>query len=381
MIYLDHNATTPVLDGVREAILPWLGARCGNPSSAHPLGEEAADALRAARGHVARLAGADPRAIVFTSGGTEATATALRSAVQAAGARRTIVTSTVEHSATLEPLEELEAQGWTIVRVAVDGEGRLDRAALDAALDERVALVSLQTANNETGVLFDLDGIGPACRRAGARLHVDAVQSLGKAPIDLRGLDVDYASLSAHKLHGPKGCGALYVRAGAPFAALLVGGPQENRRRAGTENVPGIVGFGRAAELAADALRSDAAARMARLRDAFERTVLEHVPDVRVHGARAPRLPNTTNLAFGGLDAEALLLQLGAVGVCASAGSACHAQARRPSHVLLAMGCSAAEAAGSLRFSLGRTTRAEEIEEAAGRVAEAAAALRGLVSG
>jgi cysteine desulfurase len=380
VIYLDHNATTPVLPAVRDAMLPWLGERCGNPSSAHPLGEEAADAVRAARGHVARLVGASPREIVFTSGGTEATNCALRAALRALPARAAVVTSAVEHSATLEPLAELEQQGVRVVRVPVDGEGRLDRAALEGAIDERVALVSLQTANNETGVLFDLAGVAARCRTAGALLHLDAVQCAGKVALDLRALGADYASLSAHKLHGPKGAGALFVRAGAPFAPLLRGGPQEDGRRAGTENVPGLAGFGRAAELAHEALRAGWAARCAELRDRLERNLLERLAGVRVHGASAPRLPNTTNLAFAGLDAEALLAHLGAAGLCASAGSACHAQARRPSHVLVAMGCSPAEASGSLRLSLGRTTTGAEVDAAADLVVEAVEALRGLLS-
>jgi cysteine desulfurase len=378
LLDLDHNATTPVLPEVRDAMLPWLGERWGNPSSAHPAGEAARDLVQTARNDVARLVGASAREITFTSGGTEATNTAIRAALQAHPGRRTVVTSTVEHSATLEPLEDLERGGLRVVRVGVDGEGRLDRAALERTLapGSDVALVSLQTANNETGALFDLEGVAARCRAAGAAFHVDAVQSAGKVPLDLRAIGADFASLSAHKIHGPKGVGALYVRDGAAFEPLLRGGPQEGRRRAGTENVPGIAGFARAAVLARAALADGSLERVRALRDRFESGLTGRVAGTRVHAAAAPRLPNTSNVGFEDLDAESLLSALGAAGLCASAGSACHAQARKPSHVLVAMGLSPAEASGSARFSLGRTTTADEIERALDIVVEAVEALR-----
>ncbi len=380
LLDLDHNATTPVLPEVLAAMLPWLGERWGNPSSAHPAGEAARDLVQAARSDVARLVGANAREITFTSGGTEATNTAIRAALAARPGRRTVVTSTVEHSATLEPLEELERGGLRVVRVGVDGEGRLDRAALERELEPAagagVALVTLQTANNETGALFDLDGVAARCRAIGAAFHVDAVQSAGKVPLDLRALGADFASLSAHKIHGPKGVGALFSRDGAAFEPLLRGGPQEGRRRAGTENVPGIAGFARAAVLARAALAEGALDRVRGLRDRFECALTERVSGARVHAAAAPRLPNTSNVGFEGLDAESLLAALSAAGLCASAGSACHAQARRPSHVLVAMGFSPAEASGSARFSLGRTTTADEIDRALDIVVEAVEALR-----
>ncbi|MCY2961277.1 MAG: cysteine desulfurase family protein [Planctomycetota bacterium] len=377
-LYLDHNATTPVLREVLEAMLPWLGARAGNPSSAHPAGEEARDLVESARSEVARLVGARAKEITFTSGGTEATNTALRAALAARADRRAIVTSAVEHSATLEPLAELERLGYRVVRVGVDGEGRLDRDALFAAIDQHVALVTLQTANNETGALFDLTGVAAACRAAGAILHVDAVQSLGKVPLDLRAIGADFASLSSHKLHGPKGVGALYAADGREFEPLLRGGPQESRRRAGTENVPGIAGFARAAAMARTALASGDLERVRELRDRFESALAGAIPGVVVHAHGAPRLPNTANVAFPGLDAEELLGALGAQGLCASAGSACHAAARQPSHVLVAMALPEAQVRSALRFSLGRTTTAEEIERALEVVVESAAALRGL---
>lgn len=378
ILYLDHNATTPVIPEVLAAMLPWLGAQAGNPSSAHPAGEAARDLVESARAEVARLVGARPAEITFTSGGTESTNTAIRSALGARPDRRVVVASAVEHSATLEPLAEFERAGWSVVRVGVDREGRLDREALHAAIDPQVALVTLQTANNETGAILDLEGVADACRAAGALLHLDAVQSAGKVPLDLRATNADFASLSAHKLHGPKGVGALYAREGRAFEPLLRGGPQEGRRRAGTENVPGIAGFARAAAAARAALAEGELARVAALRDRFEAGLAAAIPGTRIHAAGGPRLPNTSNVAFPGLDAEELLGALGAQGLCASAGSACHAAARRPSHVLVAMGLPEEDLRGALRFSLGRTTTADEVERALAIVAESAAALRGL---
>lgn len=381
-LYLDHNATTPVLPEVLAAMLPWLAGHPGNPSSAHPAGEEARDAVERARAAVARLVGARPAEITFTSGGTEATNTALHAALAARPGRRTVLTSAVEHSATLEPLAELEQAGLRVVRAGVDGEGRLDRARILAELagaaGAQVALVTLQTANNETGARTDpadLTNLVEAARAAGALVHLDAVQSLGKHPLDLGRLGADYASLSAHKVHGPKGTGALHVRAGAPFHPLLRGGPQEGRRRPGTENLPGIVGFGRAAELAQAALAAGAEEQVRALRDRFEAALARAIPDLAVHARGALRLANTSNLALPGVDAEELLAALGATGLCASAGSACHATARRPSHVLAAMGLPDRQLRSALRFSLARTTTADEIDRAAERVRECAAAL------
>ncbi len=377
---LDLNATTPVLPEVLAAMLPWLGARSGNPSSSHPAGEAARDQVESARADVARLVGARAKEITFTSGGTEATNTAIRAALAALPARRVVVTSAVEHAATLEPLAELETSGVRVVRVGVDGEGRLDRealfAAIDGTIDQTVALVTLQSANNETGALADLAGVADACRAVGAIFHVDAVQSLGKVPLDLRALGADFASLSAHKVHGPKGVGALFARDARAFEPLLRGGPQEGRRRAGTENVPGIAGFGRAAESAREALAHGDLERVRELRDRFEAALAEHVPEVVVHARGGPRLPNTANVAFPGLDAEEILGALGAEGLCASAGSACQAAARKPSHVLVAMGLPEAQIRGALRFSLGRTTTADEVERAIAIVAATTSALR-----
>jgi cysteine desulfurase len=289
------------------------------------------------------------------------------------------VTSTVEHSAVLTPIADLQAQGRRVVRIGVDGEGQLDRDALDAALsdEDAPALVALMLANNETGVVTDLDGVGERCRAAGALFFVDAVQAAGKMPLDVAALDADYVAISAHKIHGPKGSGALWVREGVDCPPLLRGGSQERAVRPGTENVPGIVGFGRAAELAhAFARDAQACARVAGLRDALERGILAHVEGSSANGAGSRRVPNTTNISFAGLEAEALLGLFSSQGLFASAGSACHAQARKPSHVLLAMGLDADRAASCVRFSISRDTSAQEVGAALGLVIESAAALR-----
>jgi len=380
-LYFDNNATTAAATEVVAAMLPWFNERFGNPSSAHALGEDAADALRAARASVARLVGARaPSEIVFTSGGTESIHRAIRAALALHPGRRTIVASATEHSAVLEPLEALELPengGFSSVRVRVDGEGRIDRAELERALTDDVALLTLMVANNETGVVTDLDGVARACSAQAIPFHVDAVQAVGKIPFDVAAIGADLASFSAHKIHGPKGVGALFVRDGFAYRNSFGGGPQEGQRRPGTENVPAIVGFGRAATLARAFVADRAAcAALAARRDRFERELALRIGAIRVHGVRAPRLPNTTNLAFDGVDAEFLLALLSTAGMFVSAGSACHARARQPSHVLMAMGCSLAEASSSLRFSLARTTTDAEVDEALELVAQAVLALR-----
>lgn len=383
-VYLDSNATTRVAQEVLDAMLPWFRERWGNPSSLHPPGEEAADALRVARGEVARLVGGAAGEIVFNSGASESIATAFESARRRGGERTRFVTSTVEHSAAAAQLERCAELGLETLRVGVDEEGRLDREALFAAIDERTALVSLLVANNETGVLTDLTGVGAACRAAGAWLHLDAVQAPGKVPLDVGALAADLLSLSAHKFHGPKGVGVLWARRDVPTAALVLGGPQEHDARAGTENVPGIVGTGVAASLAREhAADPGARAALAALRDRLEAGILARVPGARVQGAGAPRVPNTSCIGFATdgeeeLEATTLLALLGAAGVDVSAGSACHADRSAPSPVLLAMGRDETEAAGSLRFSLSRETSGADIERAIDAVVEAVETLRAL---
>ena len=375
-IYFDNNATTRVDPLVLEAMLPYLGESYGNPSSHCQLGKEAAGAIERAREQVAALLGCEPREIVFTSGGTESIHTALASALQCNPGRRHIVTTAVEHSAMLKPLEALEKQGYEITRLGVDALGRLDMIDFEHKIRPDTALVSVMAANNETGALFPLQELAATTRSKGVFFHTDAVQAAGKVPLRVAETGLSFMSVSSHKIHGPKGVGALYVNRRTAFHPLLLGGAQESGRRAGTENVAGIVGLGKAAELALQALETGMPQVQA-LRDAFENGALERIPGVQVNGNRAARLPNTSSLAFEGVEAESALLLLDRAGVCASAGSACLSGSLTPSHVLLAMGYSDARARGTLRFSFSRFNTAEEIEKALEILLGVIAKLRG----
>lgn len=380
-VYLDNNATSALAPEVLEAMLPWLRERCGNPSSLHRAGTTAADAVARARRSVARLIGArSPREIVFTSGGSEADVAALRSALRLGPARRgarRVVGTRIEHAAVLETLRALEREGFELALADCDDQGRIDVEHFERLLDEApCALSTAMWANNETGVVQDVARLGTAARARGVPFHVDAVQAVGKLVVEVSALAIDTLALSAHKLHGPKGVGALYVRRGVEFAPLITGGPQEGERRAGTENVPGLVGLGRAAELALE--RLPRAQEIARLRDRLESGLCAALDGVRVHGAAAERLPNTTNLAFGGLSGEALVTLLSELGVCASTGSACASGKQAASHVLLAMGCDLAETSSSLRLSLGYDSTAEDVEAALERIPGAVRRLRAL---
>jgi len=362
LLYLDHNATTPIAPEVRAAMMPWLENEFGNPSSVYSPGRRAADALNSARKHVATLVGARPSEIVFNSCGTEATNTAILSALAIDPDKRHIITSTVEHSATIKLCEYLATRGYEITWLPVDEKGRLDPLLLDEAVTPDTAVVSLLWANNETGVLFPVEEIAAITTRRRVPLHLDAVQAAGKVPIDFASLGVQYASLSAHKLYAPKGVGALYVRHGARYTPLLRGS-QEEGKRGGTQNVASIVAFGKAAELARKHLLL-VADRVRELRDRFERNLLTVLPEVRINGSDEMRLPNTSNLTFGGIDAETALLLFDKEGLCCSAGSACTSGSINPSHVLTAMGVSRDEARASLRFSFGRNTSDDEIDRA-----------------
>ncbi len=361
LLYLDHNATTPIDPLVCEAMLPWLRNEFGNPSSVYGLGRRAAAALATARDQVAALVGAQPQEILFNSCGTEATNTAILSALAIDPDKRHIITSAVEHSATIKLCEYLATRGYEITWLPVNREGLLDLAKLEASITADTAVVSLLWANNETGVLFPVEEIAAITKRKKVPLHLDAVQAAGKVPINLESLGAQYVSLSAHKLYAPKGVGALYVNRRARYTPLLRGS-QEEARRGGTQNVASIVAFGKAAELALAAL-STAPERIAKLRDRFEQTLLT-LDKVHRNGAEEPRLPNTSNLAFSGIDAESALLLFDQEGLCCSAGSACSSGSINPSHVLTAMGSSREEARASLRFSLGRTTTEAEIDRA-----------------
>ena len=347
-VYLDNNATTRLAPDALQAMLPFLTQDFGNPSSMHAMGRAPARALIGARRAVQSLIGAaDDAEIVFTSGGTEANLTAIRSALAADPSRREIVTSAVEHPAVLALCDHLErAEGVTVHRIPVDTEGRLELDAFRAALSDRVALVTLMWANNETGTVFPVEGLAELAHGVGALFHTDAVQAAGKLPIAVKGTDIDMLSVSAHKLHGPKGVGALYLRKGVPFQPLLRGGKQERGRRAGTENIAGIVGFGRAAELAP----AVDLAHIARLRDRLEAGIIAAVPKVRVLGDLRDRLANTSCLAFDFAEGEAILMRLDRAGIAVSTGAACSSGAIEPSHVMRAMKVPFTAAHGAIRF-------------------------------
>ena len=362
LLYLDHNATTPILPEVRDAMLPWLENEFGNPSSVYSLGRRASAALTAAREQVAALVGAQPSEIIFNSCGTEATNTAILSALAIDPDKRHIITSTVEHSATIKLCEHLATRGYEITWLPVDKDGLLDPAKLEAAITSETAVVSLLWANNETGVIFPVEEIAAITARKKVPLHLDAVQAAGKVPINLAELGTQYVSLSAHKLCAPKGVGALYVNRRARYTPLLRGS-QEESKRGGTQNVASIVAFGKASELALKSLPTHPE-RIRALRDRFEQTLINTVEGVRRNGADEPRLPNTSNLTFTAIEAETALLLFDKEGLCCSAGSACSSGSINPSHVLTAMGVTRDEARASLRFSLGRTTTEADIDRA-----------------
>ena len=362
LLYLDHNATTPIDPEVRSSMLPWLENEFGNPSSVYSLGRRASAALAKAREQVASLVGALPSEIIFNSCGTEATNSAILSALAIDPDKRHIITSAVEHSATIKLCEYLATRGYEITWLPVDKDGLLDPDKLETSITSETAIVSLLWANNETGVLFPVEEIASITTRKKVPLHLDAVQAAGKVPINLEELGVQYVSLSAHKLYAPKGVGALYVNRRARYTPLLRGS-QEESKRGGTQNVASIVAFGKAAELAQSHLLT-AAQRIAKLRDRFEETILSTVDGARRNGTDEPRLPNTSNLTFAGIDAETALLLFDQEGLCCSAGSACSSGSINPSHVLTAMGVLRDEARASLRFSLGRTTTDSEVDRA-----------------
>ncbi len=362
-IYLDNNATTRVYPEVVDAMLPFFTEQFGNASSIHAFGEEVGGALRKARKSLQALIGAQyDHEIIFTSGGTESNNTAIRSALALNPERTELITSTVEHPAVLSLADWLEKhEGVTVHRIPVDGQGRLDIDAYRDALSEKTALVSFMWANNETGTIFPVDGLAELAHDAGALFHTDAVQAVGKVPMDLKSTDIDMLSLSSHKLHGPKGLGALYLKKGVRFRPLQRGGHQERGRRAGTENAPAIVGLGRAADMALATLQSDMT-RIAALRDRLEQGIIQRVGHCFVAGDPLDRLPNTATIAFEYIEGEAILLMLNKAGIAASSGSACTSGSLEPSHVLRAMDIPFTAAHGAIRFSLSRETTEAEID-------------------
>ncbi|MFL6520906.1 MAG: cysteine desulfurase NifS [Chthoniobacterales bacterium] len=380
IIYLDNNATTQLDPAVVEEMLPFLTDYYGNPSSGYTFGRQVRAAIDRARERVAALLGCEPGEIVFTSCGTESNNAAVNSALQLDSNRRHVVTTAVEHSATRRHCETLEKRGFSVTVVNVNAEGNLDLEEVERAITPQTAIVTVMWANNETGVLFPVDKIAEIARRKRVLFHTDAIQAVGKIGIQLAGTTINSLALSAHKLHGPKGVGALYVNKRSAFKPLLIGGSQENNRRAGTENVAAIVALGKAAECANGALAEENS-RVRRMRDRFEAGILERVPETFINGDSAARLPNTSNLSFSGIEADAALVMFDRQQLCCSAGSACRTGSLESSHVLRAMNVPAQRARASMRFSFGRFNTEADIDKALEIIPDVISKLRALSAG
>lgn len=375
-IYFDNNATTQVDRSALEEMLPFLRDQYGNPSSLHWFGREARRALDKARGHAANLIGAEPDEIVFTSGGTEADNQAILGMAELTGKPGgRIITTSIEHQAVLNSCLHLQKKGFRITFLPVDYEGRVNPADLENALDEDVILVSIMYANNETGSIQPVEEAASIAKSRGVLFHTDAVQAAGRIPIDVRKLGVDLLSLSGHKIHGPKGSGALFVRRGMQPPVLIHGGHHEHSRRAGTENVGAIAGFGEACRLAKE--RRDEMARVTgMLRDRLEKGIMEELQPAIFNGCRENRLPNTLNVSFPGIDGQFLAINLDLMGIAVSTGSACHAESREPSYVLKAMGRSDDEASSCIRFSLGAGNTDDDVDRVVSALKELVGSLR-----
>jgi len=374
-VYFDNNATTPVLPEVLEAMRPYFSERFGNASSIHHHGQETRAAVERARESVAALLGCRAQEIVFTSGGTEGDNLAIFGIVREGDH---VISSTIEHHAVLNSCKHLQAIRCEVTYVPVDGRGLVDPGDVRRALRPNTKLITIMMANNETGVLQPVEEIGKIAAAADVYFHTDAVQAAGKLPIDVRRIACDLLSISGHKMHAPQGVGALYVRKGTSLQPMLYGGSHERSRRAGTENVPGIIGLGRAAELAKEGLARGDLARMSEMRDRIERKILAEVEATGVNGGGAPRVPNTTSIYFDGIEGEALVIALDLQGLAVSTGAACSSGAIEPSHVLTAMGLPAERARASIRFSLGKQNTAEEVDFTVNLVPQTVARLREL---
>lgn len=374
-VYLDNNATTPLLPEVIEAMRPYFLDNFGNASSIHRQGQQARAAVEHAREQVADLIGAREAEIVFTSGGTEGDNLALFGLCKSGDH---IITSTIEHHAVLNSAQRLEKLGCEVTYVPVDAQGIVDPHAVKRALRPNTKLISIMLANNETGVLQNGEAIGNIAAEADVYFHTDAVQAVGKVPVDVSRLHCDLLTLAGHKIHAPQGTGALYVRKGVLLDPLFYGGRHERNRRAGTENLPGIVGLGKAAELAIQWFKADGTARMTMLRDRLEQTIVGEIGQVRVNSGEAPRVPNTSNICFDAIEGEAMVIALDLKGLSASTGAACSSGAIEPSHVLIAMGLTPDQARASIRFSLGKQNTEEDIEIALECVPRVVAKLREL---
>ncbi|MCQ4573945.1 MAG: cysteine desulfurase NifS [Candidatus Brocadiales bacterium] len=360
-VYVDNNATTRVADEVVEEMLPYFTELYGNPSSMHTFGGQLHKKIEQAREKVADLIGADPSEITFTSCGTESDNAAIRGALESHPKKRHIVTTRVEHPAVLHQCRQLARHGYELTEIAVDQEGLLDLGELRAAIRGDTAIVSVMHANNETGVVFPVEEAAQIAREKGAVFHTDAIQTVGKLPMDMSKGNIDMLTISGHKLHAPKGVGALYIRRGVKFKPLIVGGHHENGKRAGTENIPYIMGLGKACELAKKYMKEEQG-RVKSLRDKLEEHLLTNIPNARLNGHKTLRLPNTTNISFEYVEGEAILLLLDEAGICASSGSACSSGSLEPSHVLMAMGVPFTAAHGSIRFSLSHYNTEDDVD-------------------
>jgi cysteine desulfurase len=358
---MDNNATTRVDPEVLQEMMPYLTDYYGNPSSMHTFGGQVGRAIRKARQQVAALLGCEPDEIIFTSCGTESDNAAILGTLSIVPHKRTVITTRVEHPAVLSPCRNLEQHGYRIIELGVDKHGCLNLAELESAINDDTAIVSIMYANNETGVIFPIEKIASICKAKGVPFHTDAVQAVGKIPLNLKASNIDMLSLSGHKLHAPKGIGVLYVRRGTRLSPYLLGGHQENNRRGGTENVPGIVALGKACELALRYLDEENT-RVKALRDKLEARILATCPDCMVNGDSENRLPNTLNISFEYIEGESILMMLDRFGICASSGSACTSGSLEPSHVLRAMGVPFTAAHGSIRFSLSRYNTEQEVD-------------------
>lgn len=361
-IYLDNNATTPVHEKVLEAMLPFFRDAFGNPSSIHWAGSTVKKAVTTAREQVASLVNCSPSEVVFTSGGSESINTAIKGTAASRGKELShCITTMVEHPAVFNSFQQLKRQGFRLACLGVDRDGMLDMNELESTITEQTMMISVMAANNETGVLFPVKEIGELAAARGISFICDSVQAIGKIPLDFRTLPVDMLTVSGHKLHAPKGIGALVVRSGVRLPPLIIGGPQENNRRAGTENVPGIVGLGKACEIARNDLDFEIV-RIRNMRNALEKGIIERIQNVKINGNLEKRLPNTLNISFKGVYVEPLLADLNRIGIAVSAGSACSAESREVSRVLTALGLDSTTARSSIRFSLGRENSQAEID-------------------
>ena len=378
VVYFDNNATTRVADEVFEQIRPYFCELYGNPSSMHTFGGQVGIQMRRAREKVAQLLGCEPGEVIFTGCGTESDNTAIYGTLAAYPNKRKVITSRVEHQAVLQVCRELENHGYTVVEIGVDKKGRLDMNQLEEQIDDDTALITIMYANNETGPIFPIDEIATLAEKRGVVFHTDAVQVVGKIPMNLsQRPGIALLSVSGHKLHAPKGIGVLFVRKGTRLRPYMLGGHQEAGRRAGTENVPGIIGLGKACELADENMAAENS-RVRSLRDKLEKEILEKCPDCMVNGDVENRLPNTSNISFEFIEGEAILLMLDRFGICASSGSACTSGSLEPSHVLRAMGVPFTAAHGSIRFSLSRYNTEEEIDYAIEKIPSIISRLREL---